>query len=73
MPETGEKDSRSLLKYGQEVILNQGGRGGLGNDISKRSTNLKPHLFVSRRTTGIVGVDYLELKLLADVWLGGFS
>ena len=53
-----------------EVIIAQGGRGGLGNEHFKSSTNRAPR----RTTEGKAGEDRfleLELKLLADVGLIG--
>ncbi|MDE0332418.1 MAG: GTPase ObgE [Nitrospinae bacterium] len=53
-----------------EVIIAQGGRGGLGNEHFKSSTNRAPR----RTTKGKAGEDRLlelELKLLADVGLIG--
>jgi GTP-binding protein len=54
----------------QEIVLATGGRGGLGNEHFKSSTNRAPR----RTTKGIPGDEHdldLELKLLADVGLVG--
>lgn len=54
----------------QEIIIVCGGRGGLGNDHFKSSTNRAPR----KTTKGIPGEEReieLELKLLADVGLVG--
>ena len=59
-----------LSGEGQEVIIAQGGRGGLGNEHFKSSTNRAPR----RTTKGKDGEERLlelELKLLADVGLIG--
>ena len=69
-PETGEIIGE-LTVHGEEIILIKGGRGGLGNDHFKTSTNQAP-------SYSQPGEDYieewviLELKLLADVGLVGF-
>ena len=59
-----------LSGEGLEVIIAQGGRGGLGNEHFKSSTNRAPR----RTTKGKAGEERLlelELKLLADVGLIG--
>jgi len=59
-----------LSGEGLEVIIAQGGRGGLGNEHFKSSTNRAPR----RTTKGKDGEERLlelELKLLADVGLIG--
>ncbi len=68
--ETGEK-RWEITEDGQEVILTQGGRGGLGNDHFKTSTNQAPH-YAQPGESGIEEWIILELKLLADVGLVGF-
>ncbi|PRY86594.1 GTPase ObgE [Mongoliibacter ruber] len=60
-----------ITEEGQEVILTQGGRGGLGNDHFKTSTNQAPH-YAQPGESGIEEWIVLELKLLADVGLVGF-
>ncbi len=67
--ETGEVVV-DLSEEGLEVIIVQGGRGGLGNEHFKSSTNRAPR----RTTKGKAGEERLlelELKLLADVGLIG--
>ncbi|MEQ8324200.1 MAG: GTPase ObgE [Vicingaceae bacterium] len=56
---------------GQETILMPGGRGGLGNDHFKTSTNRAPR-YSQPGELGMEGWRILELKLLADVGLVGF-
>lgn len=68
--ETGEK-RWEITEEGQEVILTKGGRGGLGNDHFKTSTNQAPH-YAQPGETGIEEWIILELKLLADIGLVGF-
>jgi GTP-binding protein len=68
--ETGEKRFE-ITADGQEVILTKGGRGGLGNDHFKSSTNQAPH-YAQPGEEGIEEWIIVELKLLADVGLVGF-
>lgn len=68
--ETGER-LFEITEDGQEKILTEGGRGGLGNANFKTSTNQTPRY----SQTGEEGKEewiILELKLLADVGLVGF-
>lgn len=60
-----------ILEPGQEMILLEGGKGGLGNWNFKSSTNQTPRY----AQLGIPGQELqitLELKVLADVGLVGF-
>lgn len=60
-----------LTKPGEQVRIARGGRGGLGNNEFKTSTNQAPR----HQTNGTPGEAFeleLELKLLADVALVGF-
>jgi GTP-binding protein len=68
--ETGEKRFE-ITEVGQEVVLTKGGRGGLGNEHFKTSTNQAPH-YSQPGEDGIEEWIILELKLLADVGLVGF-
>lgn len=56
---------------GEEEILIQGGRGGLGNSHFKSSTNQAPR-YAQPGEPAIEKTVILELKLLADVGLVGF-
>jgi GTP-binding protein len=59
-----------LSEDGEEITIAAGGRGGLGNDHFKSSTNRAPR----RTTKGKPGEELeadIELKLLADVGLVG--
>ena len=67
--DTGETIA-DLTEHGQEVVLAQGGAGGLGNLHFKSSTNRAPR----QKTDGKPGerrMLQLELKVLADVGLLG--
>mgnify|MGYP001031028391 FL=1 len=68
--ETGEV-LFEIVDDGQEMILAQGGRGGLGNDHFKSPTNRTPR-YAQPGEEGIEGWFVLELKILADVGLVGF-
>ncbi len=56
---------------GQEVILVEGGRGGLGNSNFKSATNQTPR-YAQPGEPGREEWKVLELKILADVGLVGF-
>ncbi len=56
---------------GEEKILQKGGRGGLGNNHFKSSTNQTPR-HAQPGESGVEGWKILELKILADVGLVGF-
>ncbi|MDD3667879.1 MAG: GTPase ObgE, partial [Bacteroidales bacterium] len=68
--ETGEVDCE-IVEDGQEVIVAQGGRGGLGNDHFKSPTNQTPR-YAQPGEEGIEAWKIIELKILADVGLVGF-
>ena len=68
---SSEEKIVEILEDGQEVILTSGGRGGLGNENFKTSTNQTPR----HAQPGEEGQEHwviLELKVLADVGLVGF-
>lgn len=60
-----------LLEDGQQVTVVRGGRGGLGNNNFKSSTNRTPRHAQPGEEGEVRDVD-LELKLIADVGLVGF-
>jgi GTP-binding protein len=60
-----------VTRDGEEIILLQGGRGGLGNANFKSATNRTPR-YSQPGESGAEGWYILELKLLADVGLVGF-
>ena len=60
-----------IVENGQEIVIAQGGRGGLGNTNFKSSTNQTPR-YAQPGEEGTEGWFILELKLLADVGLVGF-
>src|ERR1017187_208391 len=68
--ETGEVEGE-ITEEGQEIIVVPGGRGGLGNDHFKSSTNQTPR-YAQPGGDGRNEWKILELKLLADVGLVGF-
>jgi len=60
-----------ITEEGQEIIIAEGGKGGLGNNHFKSSTNQTPRY----AQPGLDGEEVnitLELKVLADVGLVGF-
>ncbi|NLA25531.1 MAG: GTPase ObgE [Bacteroidales bacterium] len=69
-PETQEK-ILEITEDGQEVILFEGGKGGLGNTHFKSATNQAPE-YAQPGLPGIEDWVVLELKVLADVGLVGF-
>ena len=60
-----------ITSHDEEQVLIPGGRGGLGNDHFKSSTNQTPR-YAQPGEPGDEGWFVLELKLLADVGLVGF-
>ena len=68
--ETGEVIFE-ITENGEEKILMQGGRGGLGNTHFKSSTNQAPR-YAQPGESLVEGWRILELKILADVGLVGF-
>ena len=60
-----------ILENGQEIILMEGGKGGLGNEHFKSSTNQTPR-YAQPGMEGQEGFVVFELKILADVGLVGF-
>jgi len=68
--ETGEAVFE-ITQHGETRVLMKGGRGGLGNDHFKSSTNQTPR-YAQPGEEGEEGWRILELKVLADVGLVGF-
>ncbi len=69
-----EEDNKTLIydfsKEGEEFVVANGGKGGLGNTRFKSSTNRAPTKF----TKGVFGEEYviwLQLKTIADVGIVG--
>lgn len=60
-----------ITENGEEVIIQPGGRGGLGNNHFKSATNQTPR-YAQPGEAGGEGWKILELKVLADVGLVGF-
>jgi len=69
--EDSDEVMAEITEDGQEVVLLQGGRGGLGNENFKTATNQTPR-FAQPGEDGIEQLCILELKLLADIGLVGF-
>jgi len=68
--QTGDRIGE-VTEHGQQLLVAQGGRGGLGNVHFKSSTNRAPR----KTVPGSPGEErdlHLELKVLADVGLLGF-
>ncbi len=68
--ETGEFECE-ITTHDEEAVLLSGGRGGLGNDHFKSSTNQTPR-YAQPGEPGREAWKILELKILADVGLVGF-
>ena len=60
-----------ITEDGEEKVIQKGGRGGLGNNNFKSSTNQTPR-YAQPGEDGREGWKILELKVLADVGLVGF-
>ena len=60
-----------IMEDGQEIILMEGGKGGMGNEHFKSSTNQTPR-YAQPGMDGQEGFVVFELKILADVGLVGF-
>ncbi|MBR5850634.1 MAG: GTPase ObgE [Alistipes sp.] len=72
--ETGETELvpvGEVTEHGEQLVLLQGGRGGLGNWHFKSATNQTPR-YAQPGEEGDEGAFILELKVLADVGLVGF-
>lgn len=72
--ETGETELvpvGEVTEDGEQLVLLQGGRGGLGNWHFKSATNQTPR-YAQPGEEGDEGAFILELKVLADVGLVGF-
>ena len=72
--ETGETEIvpvGEVTEDGEQLVLLQGGRGGLGNWHFKSATNQTPR-YAQPGEDGDEGAFILELKVLADVGLVGF-
>ncbi len=72
--ETGESELVAVgevTEHGEQLVLLQGGRGGLGNWHFRTATNQTPR-YAQPGEEGDEGAFVLELKVLADVGLVGF-
>ncbi len=72
--ETGETELvpvGEVTEHGEQLVLLQGGRGGLGNWHFRTATNQTPR-YAQPGEEGDEGAFILELKVLADVGLVGF-
>jgi GTP-binding protein len=68
--ETGEV-LFEITEDGEQVIIQPGGKGGMGNNNFKSPTNQTPR-YAQPGESGQEGWKILEMKLLADVGLVGF-
>ncbi len=68
--ETGEQEAE-ILEDGQEIVLQKGGRGGMGNAFFATATKQAPE-HAQPGESGNEGWKLIELKVLADVGLVGF-
>jgi GTP-binding protein len=67
----GEKEIFELTEEGQKILILKGGKGGLGNEHFKSSTNTTPY----ESTPGKAGEAahfHVELRLFADLGLVGY-
>ncbi len=67
---TETEERYELTKHGEKILILKGGRGGLGNEHFKASTNIRP----TESTPGKVGEEsefLIELELIAQVGLIG--
>lgn len=60
-----------ITEYNEELVIAEGGKGGLGNWHFKSATNQTPQ-FAQEGKAGEERIVELELKLIADVGLVGF-
>ena len=69
-----EEDNKTLIydfkKEGEEFVVANGGKGGLGNTRFKSSTNRAPRKF-TKGTVGEEFVIWLQLKTIADIGIIG--
>ena len=69
-----EEDNKTLLydftKIGEEFVVANGGKGGLGNTRFKSSTNRAPKKY-TKGTIGEEFVIWLQLKTIADIGIIG--
>lgn len=64
-------DRYELLNADEKIKVLEGGRGGLGNEHFKASTNTTPYEWTPGKT-GDNGTFKIELRLFADIGLVGF-
>lgn len=67
--ETGEE--YELIEEGQTILILNGGKGGLGNEHFKSSTNTTPYESTPGKK-GEEGNFFIELRLFADLGLVGY-
>jgi GTP-binding protein len=66
-----EEPVAELLRHGERTVLLRGGKGGLGNEHFKSSTDRAPRRTIPGEP-GESGQFRLEMKVIADVGLVGF-
>lgn len=61
---------RDLIKDGEQFVICEGGKGGLGNDHFKTPTNRTPNIATPGKPGVLMQLEF-ELKLIADVGFVG--
>lgn len=64
-------DEYEILEEGQTILILKGGKGGLGNEHFKSSTNTTPYESTPGKS-GEEGNFFIELRLFADLGLVGY-
>lgn len=67
----GTDEAYDITKEGETILILKGGKGGLGNEHFKSSTNTTPYESTPGKT-GEEGNFHIELRLFADIGLVGY-